>query len=373
MVNSNTLGIIFPNSYDNLVPDLVKNRTVGSIPFAGRYHLIDFPLSGMVNAGIENVTVITKSNYRSLMEHLGNGREWDLSRKTGGLNLVPPFAHANNKVYHGRVEALNSIIEFLEQQKERYVVISDCHVASAVDYSDLIETHVKSGADATMVYERAPIADAIKSDNYTFVMNEDARITEIRCNDYRAGIQNLFMNIIIMDRDMLITMVKDAMMRGLVYLERDIFARCLNVLHVRGYEYTGYRARVCDMKSFFNENQRLIDPANLHALFPKERPVYTKVRDAAPVRYAMDARVKNSLVADGCIIEGEVENCVLFRGVKISKGAVVKNCVIMKDCVVEEGASLNHVVTDKNVTISMGKAMSGTATYPVYIDKGATV
>ncbi|MBP8855845.1 MAG: glucose-1-phosphate adenylyltransferase subunit GlgD [Oscillospiraceae bacterium] len=373
MVNINALGIIFPNSYDGLIPELVKNRTMASVPFAGRYRMIDFCLSNMVHAGMENVTVIVKKNYHSLMDHLGNGREWDLSRKRGGLNIVPPYSQSSNKVYHGRVEALYSIIDFLQEQKEKYVIMSDCNVASDLDFAELVETHVKSGADVSMVYERSAIAEPIKQDNFTFTMDADNRVTELLCNDYRSGVQNLSLNVIVMKREELIVMIKDAMVRGLVYFERDILARSLQILNVRGVEYTGYRARVYDMKSYFDENIRLIDPQNLKLLFPEGRAVYTKVRDEAPVRYAMDCTVKNCLIADGCIIEGEVENCVLFRGVRVEKGAKVKNCVIMQGSQIHENAIVENAVLDKDVRVSAAKHLRGTDLLPVFVPKNAMV
>ena len=373
MVNINTLGVIFPNTYDELVPDLVRRRTMASIPFAGRYRMIDFSLSAMVNAGITNVTLLAKKNYYSLMDHLGNGREWDLSRKRGGLNIVPPFALANSKVYHGRVEALCSILGYLEAQKEKYVILSDCNIASGLDFADLINRHVASGADVTMVYERAEIPEPIKTENYTFSINEEGRITELRTNDYRQGVQNLFMNVIVMGREELIAMLKDARVHNLVYFERDIIAPSLKILNTRGYEYAGYRARIYDMRSYFNENMRLLDHSNVEKLFPESRPVYTKVRDEAPVRYAMDCKVHNCMVADGCIIEGEVENCVLFRGVKISKGAKVKNCVLMQGTVVEPDAEVEYIVTDKNVVITHNRHLAGNENFPVYVEKGAIV
>lgn len=373
MVNTNALGIIFPNTYDSLVPQLVQHRTMASVPFGGRYRMIDFTLSGMANAGIENVTVIAKKNYHSLMDHLGSGREWDLARKRGGLNIVPPFAQNNVNVYHGRVEALSSILDFLGNQKEKYVLISDCNVAHDLDFAALIDAHVKSGANVTMVYERCEIPETVKTENYTLALDDNGKVTQIRTNDYRNGVQNLSMNIIVMDREELIIMVKDAMVRNYVYLERDVLANSLNILDVQGYEYSGYRARICSMKSYFDENLRLIDKENMHALFPEERPVYTKVRDEAPVRYAMDCKVKHSLLADGCIIEGEVENCVLFRGVKISKGAVVKNCVLMQGTIIEPNVHIEYVTTDKNVTVTDGKHLEGTDSFPVYIEKGTVV
>ncbi|MDY4167586.1 MAG: glucose-1-phosphate adenylyltransferase subunit GlgD [Fournierella sp.] len=374
MVKSNTdaLGVIFPNAHDSLVPELVAERTMASVPFGGRYRLIDFVLSSMVNSGISNVSIVVKQNYHSLMDHLGSGREWDLTRKRGGLNLVPPYAESNVKLYRGRVEALASLVEFLEDQKEEFVIMSDSDVAFNFDFNELIAAHVASQADVTVMYQRSVIPQGLKEDNYTLKL-QDGRVTELLTNDYRPGVQNLSMNVYIIQRESLIAMIKDASIRGLLYFEKDILARNLELLNVQGFEYTGYTARIADRKSFFEENMRLLDPKNLDALFPEDKPVYTKVHDNAPTRYAMDCQVKNSMVADGCIIEGEVENCVLFRGVKVKKGAKVKNCVLMQNTVVEAGAEVEYTVTDKNVKITADKKLSGTDTFPVYVAKGHTV
>ena len=371
MVKSNTdaLGIIFPNAYDNLVPEMVTERAMASIPFGGRYRLIDFVLSSFANAGISNISIIVKQNYHSLMDHLGAGREWDLTRKRGGLNLVPPYAEANVKMYRGRVEALASIVDFLEDQKEEYVVMSDANIAFNFDVNKLIEAHVASGADVTVMYEKREIPAGLKDDNYTLRI-QDGRVTELLCNDYRPGVQNLSMNVYVIQREALITMVKDATIRGLVYFEKDILARNLELLNVQGYEYTGYTARIADSRTYFVENLRLLDPANLDALFPADLPVYTKVHDNAPTRYAMDSKVKNSVVADGCIIEGEVENCVLFRGVKVGKGAVLKNCIIMSENYIGDNCKLSYVVSDKDVAIRNGVTLAGCAQKPYFINKG---
>ena len=375
MVNSNVnaLGVIFANTYDNLVPELVAERSMASIPFGGRYRLIDFTLSSMANAGIDNVSVIVRKNYHSLMDHLGAGREWDLTRKRGGLNIVPPFAERSVKMYSGRVDALDSILNWLEAQKERYVILSDSYIAMNFDFGNLIDAHVASGADVTMVYNRAPIPEGARSDNYTIRIDETGRVQEILSNDYRMGEQNLAMNIYVIERESLIHLIHDAAVRGLVYFERDILAHNVNILNIRALEYTGYVAHVCDMKSYFDENLKLIDEKNLNALFPKESPVYTKIRDDNPVRYVNGSSVSNSLLADGCVIEGTVENCVLFRGVRVKKGAVVRNCVLMQDTVVEPGAQLDCVVTDKNVRVTADKKLSGTESFPVYVQKNHTV
>lgn len=371
--NANALGVIFANSYDNLVPELVAERTMASIPFAGRYRMIDFTLSNMANSGVDNVSIIVRKNYHSLMDHLGAGREWDLTRKRGGLNIIPPFAERSVKLYSGRVDALASVLTWLAAQKERYVILSDSHIAMNFNFNKLLEAHINSGADVTMVYNRAEIPDGARNDNYTIRMDANGRVTELLSNDYRPGMQNLSMNLYVIERESLIQLVRDAAVRGLVYFERDILARNLSLLNVQAYEFTGYAARLADMKSYFDENMRLLQPGNVAQLFDPANPIYTKIRDDNPTRYITGSKVKNSLLADGCVIEGVVENSVLFRGCVVKKGTVVKNSVLMQDTIVEENCSVEYVVTDKNVHITTGKQLCGTDSFPVFVAKNHTV
>lgn len=371
--NANALGVIFANSYDNLVPELVAERTMASIPFAGRYRMIDFTLSNMANSGVDNVSIIVRKNYHSLMDHLGAGREWDLTRKRGGLNIIPPFAERSIKLYSGRVDALASVLSWLVAQKERYVILSDSNIAMNFNFNKLLEAHVASGADVTMVYNRTEIPDGARNDNYTIRMDANGRVTELLSNDYRPGVQNLSMNLYVIERESLIQLVRDAAVRGLVYFERDILARNLSLLNVQAYEFTGYAARLADMKSYFDENMRLLQAGSVDQLFDAANPIYTKIRDDNPTRYIEGSKVKNSLLADGCVIEGEVENSVLFRGCVVKKGAVVKNCVLMQDTIVEENCSVEYVVTDKNVHITTGKQLCGTDSFPVFVAKNHTV
>ncbi len=380
MVNSNAdaLGIIFPNTYDSLIPELVSERLMASIPFAGRYRMVDFVLSSMVNSGIGNVSLIVRKNYHSLMDHLGSGREWDLTRKNGGLNIVPPFAQKNIKMYTGRVEALASILEFLKDQKEKYVVMSDANIAVNFDFKAFMDAHIASGADVTVAYSKEELpASAMKKNDigtnmyYSFVI-EDRRVVTLDICSKESGVQNFSMNIYIMDRELLIEQISTAYLHGHSYFERDILAPQLDTLNVQAYQYDGYLARICDLKSYFDENMKLLDEKNLDGLFARDS-IYTKIRDDNPTRYIGGAKVKNTMSADGCIIEGEVENCVLFRGVRIAKGAKVKNCVLMQDTVVEEGANLEYIITDKNVTFTAGKELKGSDSFPVYVAKHQTV
>ena len=375
--NANAIGIIFPNSYDNLVPELAGDRLMASIPFAGRYRIIDFLLSSLANCGISNIAIVVRENYHSLMDHLGSGRAWDLLRKNGGLSIFPPYAEKNMKVYSGRVEALESILPYLKSKKEKYVIMMDANIAVDFDFNAMLAEHIESGADVTVAYTEQEIpAELIRAgshgDMYYTLKLDDGRVRRIFMNSEMCGKQNLSMNIYIMDREALIDKIHAAFVRGYSCFERDILAPRLEKYNIRGYKYDGYYARICGLKSYFDENMKLLDDENLDALFTGGQ-IYTKIRDDNPTRYINGCKTKNNLVADGCVIEGDVENCVLFRGVKIAKGAKIRNSVLMQDTVVNAGARQDYVVTDKNVTIEVGQELTGTDTQPFYVAKGHTV
>ena len=372
------LGIIFPNSYDSLVPDLVSERLMASIPFASRYRMCDFMISSMVHCGIDNISILVRKNYHSLLDHLGNGREWDLARKNGGLNIVPPFAQKQIKVFSGRIEALESIRGYLIKQTEKYVILSDANIAVNFDFNALLDAHIKSGADVTMVYRKQEIPQSLIRQStagmdlyYALGINGD-RVSKIYINPKESGEMNFSLNIYVIDRELLIRMVDEAYLHGDVYFVRDILEKKIDQLDVRGFCYDGYVAHIHDMNSYFEENMRLLKEENINALFSGNQ-IYTKIRDDNPTRYINGAKAKNVMVADGCVIEGEVETSVLFRGVKIGKGAKVKNCVLMQDTVIEDNASVEYVITDKNVTISEGKSLTGNDTFQVYVAKGQVV
>jgi len=376
--NSQALGIIFPNSYDTLMPELANERLMASIPFASRYRMIDFVLSSMVNSGIDNVSLIVRKNYLSLLDHLGSGREWDLTRKNGGLNIVPPFSMKTSKIYSGRVDALISIVNFLKRQKEEYVVMSDANIAANVDFRAIIDAHIASGADVTVAYQKKELphssVDAFSTEEelYYTLKIEDGRVKKIKVNETGEGIHNLSMNIYVIKRTYLIELIAEAYVKGHTYFERDILLPQLDKINVNAYEFTGYAASFHDLRSYFKESMALLNEENLDALFGPA-PIYTKIRDDNPTRYIAGAKVKNTMAADGCIIEGEVENCILFRGVKVAKGAKVKNCILMQDTVIGEDVSIEYAVSDKNVTVTSGTALKGTESFPIYIGKGQTV
>ena len=252
--------------------------------------------------------------------------------------------------------------------------MTDSNIAVDFDFTKMINAHIESGADVTVAYNEQELPanflyhEANDRDHYYTLNINNGRVEKILINAKDKGVQNFSMNMYVIDRELLINLINEASLRGNEYFERDVLIPQLSKLNVQAYKYDGYLARITGMKSYFDENMKLLDDYNIDALFDGN-PIYTKIRDDNPTRYIDGAKVKNTMAADGCVIEGEVENCVLFRGVKIAKGAVVKNCVLMQDTVVEAGANVEYTITDKDVVISAGKELKGNDSFPVYIPK----
>lgn len=369
----NVLGLVFANMYDTTLGDMTKNRTMGSVMFGGRYRLIDFPLSNMVNSGISEVGVITKSNYQSLLDHLGSAREWDLARKKGGLYILPPFGNVESTLYRGRIEALYGAMSFIKHSRAKYVILSDCDVVTNIDYKPIVAAHIESGADITAVAHTGVYSsDDIKTST-VFNVDADKNVTSVLINPDISGTCTTSLNVFVMSMDFLIETVNDAMARGNVSFERNILQEKCRELKIKIYEYDNYFSKLNSLESYFKSNMALLEPENARKLFVPKRSIYTKVSDNAPVKYDLDSKVSNSLIADGCIIEGEVENSVLFRGVKVGKGAKVKNCILMQGTVVGDNAELNYLITDKNVSICENHILTSSPQYPMYVGKGASV
>ncbi len=369
----NVLGLVFANMHDTTLGDMTKNRTMGSVMFGGRYRLIDFPLSNMVNSGISEVGVITKSNYQSLLDHLGSAREWDLARKKGGLYILPPFGNVESTLYRGRIEALYGAMSFIKHSRAKYVILSDCDVVTNIDYKPIVAAHIESGADITAVAHTGVYSsDDIKTST-VFNVDTDKNVTSVLINPDISGTCTTSLNVFVMSMDFLIETVNDAMARGNVSFERNILQEKCRELKIKIYEYDNYFSKLNSPESYFKSNMALLEPENARKLFVPKRSIYTKVSDNAPVKYDLDSKVSNSLVADGCIIEGEVENSVLFRGVKVGKGAKVKNCILMQGTVVGDNAELNYLITDKNVSICENHILTSSPQYPMYVGKGASV
>lgn len=370
MYASDVLGIVYSNIYDDCISELTSMRTMGSVPFAGRYRLIDFVLSGMVNSSIGKVGVSTKANYQSLMDHLGSGKPWDLSRKRDGMTLLPPFSLAGNGcVYKGRIEALNGMMNYISKSGKDYVLFADCNVVCNLDYTDFIDSHVDSGADISIAYKRG-VAPKLHN-MMSFDFNGD-KITKVTVDANGEEACDYSLNIIIMSRVLLERLINGAIGSGAQSFERDIIAKNVDTLYIRGYKIEEYAKTIDSLQSYYDINMQLLS-GEFKVLFTADRPVYTKVRDDMPAIYGICSKASDSLIADGCIIKGTVENCVLSRGVYVAEGAVVKNSIIMQDSYISANAKINCAIVDKDVVVKPSRELSGADTYPLYIGKGINV
>ena len=372
-------GIIFSNIHDNNIPELTRLRTIASVPFACRYRFIDFTLSNMVNSNIYNISVITHYNYQSLMDHIGSGKDWDLARRSGGLKILPPFLSAHNAgtgAYQTRLESLKSVSAAINHITDEYVVLSDCDVICNVDFEDMIENHRKTGADMTLAVKRVSLTKETARLNTIYKSDSDGRLTDVELypTDFE-GEADISLNMVVMKTSYLQQIVADAIAHNYTSLTKDIIARNMGRMNYRVYGYDGYFACITSLEDYFKYSLELIsDGEARQSLFNvKNRPVYTKVRNSTPAYYAPTSSVKNSLVADGCVIEGTVENSIIFRGAKIGKNATVRNSIVMQDGIISSGAFLNYVITDKNAVIRDGRMLSGAETQPFYVSKGKMI
>jgi len=372
MRNNNLLGIVFPNARDDLMAEMTSLRSMGSMPFCGRYRLVDFSLSNLVNAGVSKVGIVTKSNYQSLMDHIGTGKAWDLDRKNGGLFFLPPYSNNAATVYKGHVDGLFGAMSFLKASTEKYVILCDCDVITNFDLKKMVKTHIKSGATITVAYKNGKMP-LNQHDAMAFELDGD-KVTDVIFPKGDTENCKYSLDIIILARETLISIVEYGYEHNLTSLSRDIFQPNLDKFDIRGYEVTDYAAVMDCPESYARiTNEVLANPEIRRQLFCKERPVFTKTRDDMPTIYGLNSEATNSLIADGCVIEGTVKNSVLFRGVKVEAGAVVENAIVMQDSVIGEGATIEYATLDKKVTVGAGKTLRGTAVYPIYVRKKAEV
>lgn len=370
------VGIIFSNIYDNAMADLTYSRTVASLPFGGRYRQIDFVLSNMVNSGISRVGIITKYNYQSLMDHLGSCAEWDLNNKNGGVYLLPPFITGQTGVYRGKLEALHVALNFLSKRQEEYVLLSDSTTICNIDYTPVLEEHIASGSDVTVIAHAFGEADRGVSHDLLLHADDTGTVTDMAVDVQEEQSGSLVgMGMFLMKREQLIEVIQTSVARDLHHFEREFLLRRFRLgnLAVHVSKFDGVVLRNDSVTVFFKNNLRLMEERVRKDLFRSDRPVYTKVRDEIPSFYGEDSVVNDCIIADGCRIEGNVERAVLFRDVKIGSHSFVKNCVIMQGTVIGENCRLENVILDKDVTVCDGVELKGVSTSPIVIKKGKTV
>lgn len=369
-------GIIYAGEENMNLRELVNKRSVGALPIGGRYRVIDFVLSNMVNSGIRNIGVIPRKNYHSLMDHLGSGKEWDLNRKNDGLFILPPYdSEENQGGYRGMIDTLKGASSYLRGASQKYCLLSGAHTVYNDCYRDMFARHLETGADITMMYN-VEGGDAIGVDRYQdlrMAMDDEGRVTDMKIQSSGSGYDKMSMGIYLIKKDLLQYLVDDAASRGKINLATDLIMNNLGSLKVYGYEHKGYVGRLRSVASYFKLNMDFLKPEVQKDLFYSGKNIYTKIKDEAPTKYGSESVVKNSMIGSGCEIDGTVENCVVFRNVKVAKGTVIKDSVIMQSSEIFSNSKLSNVILDKKVTVRPNSVLAGSREYPVIIPKGANV
>ncbi len=369
----NLMGIIFAN--DGSLGALTANRTMASLPFGGRYRQVDFALSNLVAAGMRHVGIVTRHNYQSLVNHVGSGEEWGLTLEEGGLEYLTPYAMSKTDTYRGKLESLHSAMAFLQSGPEdEYVVMIDASVLSNIDLLDVVASHVESGKDVTVV-TKAGICNGCRKIDLAMKLDKKGAITDMAVDYEAPGDYLASMDIFVLNKKWLIKQVKEHIAHNLYHMDRDLVLGQWQKgkITVNPYVFPGVALFTETVAEYFQNTMSLIDRKTRHDLFGYNHPVYTKVRDRVPTYYGENCQIENCIVADGCILEGEAKDSVLFRQVTICPGAKVEGCVIMNDTVVGENSELKYVILDKDVSVRSGSRLIGTPNNPIVVKRGDTV
>lgn len=362
-----TLGLIFTATHTKEDFEITKERTIASLPIGGRYRLIDFALSSLVNNEIDHVGIVTKSNYQSLVDHVGSGKSWDLARKRGGLTILPPYG-GKLENFGSRIEALKTIRTFIAKAPEDYVILADSYHICNLDYEPVLAYFKATGADIVCVYQCKEVSEYDYTPVKTFTLAADGRVKRLDVSNSFRGKGNVSLDIWLMRRKLLLELVDEALVNDYKSFNQDILAKKLTTLAIYAYKYPGYLRDISDLKSYFAANMALLSLDVRKELFSQpRRPIYTKVHDSAPTYYGPDSTISNVLIADGCLIDGDVEDSIIFRNVKVGKAAQIKHSIIMQGTSVAPGVSVEYVVADKNVKIT--RSVAGTADAPCYLRK----
>lgn len=373
---SNAFALVYTGESNMQLRDLTFSRSIAAVPFGGRYRCIDFIMSNIVNSGVYNLGLIVQKNYHSLIDHVGSGKEWDLHRKRDGLFILPPFVTKDNLgIYEGTADAISSVMGYVRRSSQKYVILTGSHTIFNTTFNEMLDRHIKTGADITIMYNMEPLEPAEPQfDDLRLELDENTgRVRDLMINPYRPTSGCRSCDVFIMQKELLEYLVEEAQSHALHDFIRDILIRKMNTLKIYGYRYDGYVARLDSMSEYYKHNMALLDPRVRADLFNSAHPIYTKVKDEVPAKYSDSARVVNSMVADGCVIEGSVENSLLFRGVHVGHGAVLKNCIIMQGSDISENAELDCVILDKSVTVKPSRRLAGYGDFPVILRKNSVV
>lgn len=364
------MGIIKLDGAHSMLKELCEHRPVASLPIAGRYRIIDFAVSNMVNSGVDNVGVLLSAKARSVFDHLRSGKDWDLAKHRGGLAYLPSDPY-DGQMVAGNLSGLYQNLDYIQHSNADYIVMVQADSVYNIDLRPVLLFHQNTGADITMVYAKAK--EDVPGDAAIMKVTDNGRVTDIAKTMTATKGCNDFLGIYLMSKDTFVKVVSTGYERGGTDLLLDGIIRHMDEYSIFATEHKGYVARINSTMAYFNANKDILAPEVWEEMFMGDNPIHTKTKDAAPVQYKDTAKVVNSLVANGCEIRGEVENSILFRDVKVAEGVRIKDSIIMERCVIEENAMLRDVICDKNVTVSKDQWLKGAENYPLIVSKGTTI
>ena len=369
MRSNDVLGFIFAGTLDDKIPELAASRTTASVPIGGKYRLIDFVLSNMSNSGINNVGIVAKSNFLSLMDHVGAGNAYDLSKRRSHLTILPPYG---GKTFSSYVEMIYNMHGYIEHCREEYVLISPGNIVTNIDYNGLFEFHSKNNADITLVYKNCVVPSGYERP-VALDVDEKGKVKQVFVKpEHTEDELNQAYGTMLIRKSLLMEEVRRALSVNELDYKR-IIQNLVGKFRAFAYENKGYCAAITSVNDYFAFNMDLMKKEVRDELFNPKRPIYTKVRDDSPSRYGLTSKVKNSIIAQGCVIDGEVENCVISKGVYVGEGAKLSNCIVMQDTKIGCNTNLNYVIIDKDVTIKDSRSLMGFDSYPIYIAKKSVV
>jgi glucose-1-phosphate adenylyltransferase len=375
-MNKEFMGIINLNKKGDNLKELTGTRVVASIPIGGRYRIIDFTLSNMVNAGVNNIGVFSDQKYRSLTDHLGNGSHLGLSTKKDGLFVFSP-ENTKKQVSHimkkGDIYNIFSNIDYIEKSNQDYVIIAPSYMICNIDLKLAMDYHRNSGKKITMIYKNIDNADSDFIGTSVLNINEDNNVSSIGVNVGRKKKASISMDMYMMKKDLLVDMIYDAVSEGGYLNIEDCISEAVNRIEVGVYEHKGYLKCINSTNSYFQANKDFLNSDISEELFYSNRKILTKEKNEQPTLYTSTADVKNSFVATGCFIEGEVKDSIIFRKVHVKKGTVIKNSIIMQGGVIDRDVKLENVIFDKNVYISRYKELKGDEKLPVVVEKNVNI
>lgn len=360
------MGVINLDNEQDFLNELTYFRCGAAVPFGGRYRLIDFVISNMTNAGFIDIAVFTRRKYRSLIDHLGKGKAWDLDMKYGGLFILPPDWNDPTDISKGDLQHFHNNLDYFRRGKAEYVLISGSQHVCNINYQEVYEKHLASGADITLIYKKVDVLEPEHKPCQKLEISSQGRVLDVTNEEYN---NNVYMNMYLVRKKLLLQLIEHGIAHGATDFYNECITSQVGKLNVDAFEYKGVHAVVNSVQSYYKNNLQLLDHKFYQQLFFSEQIIFTKVKNEPPARYTKGSSVANSLVGNGCIINGTVENSILFRGVVIHKGAVVKNSILMQRCEIHEDAIVENAILDKNVTLTAGKRLIGSEQMPFVIPK----